>query len=325
MPANLAGVRYPYTRVLLNRTRLAYAHLRNLLSDAKRDRVARVSGYVAIWLADELVLLYLQRGEVVNAARLTKGRAEIVPIAEAIAVVPSEPEFGEICFHEAAPEQLACMYHTQAEPAIDWPSELSVTNPAALFPYLLAMTFDGLVEIEADGGRNYLLFQNGTVRQAFVATAQRGTLVERVEKLFGPEMRAGMRVRRWAPPPPLPEQAPPALVQAYRDLTSGLVRRLVEAGNESTPAIAEHARATLVERHPALTGFASTGTRTKRDPVADTPALSAAVAAWVQEVVWAAADPEATPHEQLLRELTWDRRHVFQSAGLFEHLPWKVS
>ena len=57
MPANLAGVRYPYTRVLLHRTRLAYAHLRNLLSDAKRDRVARVSGYVAIWLADELVLL----------------------------------------------------------------------------------------------------------------------------------------------------------------------------------------------------------------------------------------------------------------------------
>jgi hypothetical protein len=326
MPLSAAGLRFPYERTLLPRTKLAYVHLRNLLTDAKRDRAARVFGYVAIWLPEEFLMLYMQRGEVVNATTYDGRVFHAVAIAEALERVPPEPEFGEICFHEADPEQLACMYQTQAAPPVEWPSELSVTDPTALFPYLLAMTFDGLVEIEADGGRNYLLFRNGTVRQAFVATSQRGTLVERIEKLFGPEMRAGMRVRRWAPPPPLPEQAPPALVQAYRDLTTGLVQRLVAAGNESTPAIAEHARATLVERHPALSGFASTGSpRGRRDPVADTPALSAAVAAWVQEVVWAAADPEATPHEQLLRELTWDRRHVFQSAGLFEHLPWKVS
>lgn len=325
MPAILAGARYPCTRVLLHRTRLAYVHLRNLLGDAKRDRSARVSGYVAVWLPDELLLLYLQRGEVVNATRCRGGTTEVIPIAEAIAQVPAEPEFGEICFHEAEPEQLAAMYHTHATPPLEWPTELRTEDPAVLFPYLLAMTFDGLVEIRADGGFNYLVFRNGTVRQAYLTTAQKGTLVERVARLFGPELRPGMVVRRWGPFGPLPEQAPPALVQAYRELTASLVQRLADAGCTSAPAIAEHARANLAPAHPSLGGFAIGEGRRGRDPVADSAALTAAVGAWMKDVVWAAADPECVPHEQLLRELTWERRHVFQSAGLFEHLPWKVT
>jgi hypothetical protein len=65
LPAIVAGLRFPYTRVMLARTRLAYVHLPNLLSDAKRDRSARLSGYVAVWLPEEFVVLYLLDGEVV--------------------------------------------------------------------------------------------------------------------------------------------------------------------------------------------------------------------------------------------------------------------
>ena len=57
-----AALRFPYGRVVLPRTRLAYIHLRNLLSDAKRDRAGRISGYVAVSLIDELVIFYLLRG-----------------------------------------------------------------------------------------------------------------------------------------------------------------------------------------------------------------------------------------------------------------------
>src|SRR5512132_3041369 len=114
MPAPVAALRYPTQRVLLPRTKLAYVHLRNLLTDAKRDRAGRVSGYVAIWLPDELVLLYLQQGEVVNATTTHDARQYApLPIAAAIAKVPAEPELGEICFHEASDDQLAAMYATQ--------------------------------------------------------------------------------------------------------------------------------------------------------------------------------------------------------------------
>jgi hypothetical protein len=327
MPAKVTSVRYPCTRVLLPRTRLAYVHLRNLLNDAKRDRSARVSGYVAIWLPEDFLLLYLQRGEVVNATRWDGRTAEVVPIATAIATVPSEPEYGEICFHEADDVQLACMFASQSMPADPWPAELRVADASALFPYLMAVTFDGVLEIQVEGTVNYLLFRDGGVQQAYLATAGSGTLVERVSRLFAAEHRSGLTLRRWPGELSLPSQAPPALIQAYRELTAALVQRLVTAGKDGAPAVAEHARMMLLSAHPALEAF-SFNTRAQavpmRDPVADSPNLTAAVAALIKEVVWAVVDHDGVPPEELLRELTWERRHLFQSAGLFDRIPWKV-
>ena len=40
--------------------------------------------------------------------------------------------------------------------------------------------------------------------------------------------------------------------------------------------------------------------------------------------MWAAAPPEGTTPGRLVGDLTHERRHMFQSAGLFEALPWKV-
>src|SRR3954466_11257009 len=110
MPAIVAGLRFPYSRVLLPRTRLAYIHLRNLLHDAKRDRSARVSGYVAVWLPQEFVVLYLQRGEVVNATIMDAKSWRAIGITSALERIPAEPEYGEICFHEADDAQLTAMF-----------------------------------------------------------------------------------------------------------------------------------------------------------------------------------------------------------------------
>src|SRR5687767_5724487 len=102
MPYRTAGLRFPHERTFLPRTKLAYVHLRNLITDAKRDRAARVFGYVAIWLPEELVILYMQEGEVVNATSTADGRAyEVLSIADAVSRVPTEPELGEVTFQEA--------------------------------------------------------------------------------------------------------------------------------------------------------------------------------------------------------------------------------
>jgi hypothetical protein len=319
-----ASLRFPHSRVLLARTRLAYIHLGNLLTDAKRDRAARISGYVAVSLPDELVTLYLVAGEVANATvRLANG-AKPIPIASALELVPHEPEYGEICFHEADQEQLACMYTTHAMPTEPWPAGMSAHDPAALFPYLMSTTFDGVVEIIANDGVNYLVFRNGSVVRAYLAVQHQGPLVDRVAKLFTKETRAnGLRVARWGVPAALPIQAAPALVQAYRDLTQSLVRRLVDNGRDSAAEIAEHARQTLVGAHPVLESFAFDG-REMTEPLADTPGLTAGVAALIREVIWTAVDHDAVAPDTLFRELTWERRHMFQSAGLFDQMPWKV-
>lgn len=324
MPAPLAALRFPYTRVALPRTRLAYVHLRNLLNDAKRDRSARISGYVAITQLDELVMFYLLEGEVVNATVRDPRGSRALAITAALEKIPSEPEYGEICFHESDPEQLACMFETQSAAVDPWPDTLASHDPAALFPYLMAQTFDGVVEIVANDGVNYLVFKHGTVARAFLVTPHHGTVVDRVAKLFAREGRVGeLRVSRWSGFAPLPAQAPHALVQAYRDLTCKLVLQLVDRGRASAPEIAEHARQQLLTTHPVLAAF-SLVDATRSDPIADTTSLTNGVAAWIRDVLWAAIDHDADPPEEILRELTWERRHMFQSAGLYAQMPWKV-
>ncbi|MHB1073660.1 MAG: hypothetical protein ACYC3Q_12715 [Gemmatimonadaceae bacterium] len=321
---NVAGVRYPHGRVLLARTRLAYVHLHNLLHDAKRDRSARVSGYVAIWLPEEFILLYLQRGEMVNATTFDGRDFTTVSLASALARVPAEPEYGEICFHEADDAQLAAMFAAQSTPPESWPAELRVTDPKVLFSYLMATSFDGMVEIRVQGAMNYLQFTDGAVQRAWLSAGQGGSIVERVTSLFDAESRPGFLVRRWPSPAGLPTQAAPALVQAYRELTAALVQRVADTGRESAVAIAEHARRALLPRHPVLEGFTFTGTPL-REPVADTVELTSAVASWIQEFMWAAADHQTTSPEQLLKDVMWERRHMFQSSGLLDRIPWKVA
>jgi hypothetical protein len=324
MPAILAGLRYPSSRVMLPRTRLAYVHLKNLLTDAKRDRSARLSGYVAVWLPEEFVVLYLQRGEVVNATIMDAKGWRAVAISTAMERIPAEPEYGEICFHEAEDDQISAMFTAQTVPDEPWPAELHVTDPAALFPFLMSIMFDGTVEISSEGSVNYLVFRAGAVDRAYLSFSATGSIVERVAKLFAPGSKVEHgKFRRWSHVDPLPVQAPPALVQAYRELSNALVQRLVAGGRDSAMAIAEQARQNLVKAHPELDSF-SIGKKPTREPMADTGKLTAAIAAWLSEVMWAAADHEVSPPESLLKELTWDRRHMFQSAGFYDKMPWKV-
>jgi hypothetical protein len=326
MPATVTGLHYPSLRVPLPRTRLAYVHLKNLLSDAKRDRSARVSGYLEIWLPEELLVLYLQRGELINAVHNDGNGFQPIAIGAAVDMVPAEPEYGEITFCEAEDEQLACMFHSQTASPEPWPPELRSSDPAALFPYLISCSFDGMVEIAVEGGVNYLLFHMGQVSGGYLADSGKGTMVERVARLFDRERLAlHVQVRRWDPPPPLPVQAPTGLVRAYRDLTTSLVLRLVADGREGAPAIAEHARTMLLGAHPALEGFSFNG-RPPKPVVADADSLTAGVAALINELLWTAGDQgDGSGPGEILKELTHERRHLFQSAGLIERMSWKVA
>jgi hypothetical protein len=216
------------------------------------------------------------------------------------------------------------MFASQTSAAESFPAELRSSDPSALFPYLISCSYDGMVEITVEGGVNYLLFRDGQVGRAYLADSGQGTLVERVARLFDRERLAlHVQVRRWGVPDPLPEQAPTGLVRAYRDLTTSLVLRLVADGREGAPAVAEHARQMLLTEHPALDGFSFNG-RPPKAVVADAASLTAAVAALINELLWTAGDQSSSGGPgAILMELTHERRHLFQSAGLFDRMSWK--
>ncbi|MBW7933158.1 MAG: hypothetical protein H3C62_05985 [Gemmatimonadaceae bacterium] len=324
MPVAAGHLRYPKVRALLPRTRLAYVHLQNLLTDAKRDRAARVFGYVAIWLPEEFLVLYMEEGDVVNATATADGRRwRALPISEALAMVPSAAEYGEICFHEAEDEQLAAMFATQLSPDLGWPAELPIGSSSAMLGNLMATLFDGLLEVTVDGGVNYIVFQHGMPLRGYYADDTVVHDQSRVRTLLDQALRNGGSARRWGVPPVLPNQAAPALIVAYRDLVSTLVRRLHESGAESAFVVAEHARHHLIAQHPALERF-SLSIPNQRDPVVDAQSLSAAIAAWLGETLWHLHLPEGITAERLLADVARSRRHLFQAAGLFDALPWTI-
>ena len=81
----------------------------------------------------------------------------------------------------------------------------------------------------------------------------------------------------------------------------------------------------LVGTHPALEGFSFNG-RPPKAVVADADSLTVAVAALINELLWTAGDQgEGNGPAEILRELTHERRHLFQSAGLFDQVSWKVA
>ena len=316
-------VRFPSQRVLLPRTKLAYVHLRNLITDAKRDRSARVYGYVAMWLPEELLILYMQEGEVAAATTRSAKSVSAIAVADAIARVPGEPELGEICFHEADDEQLACMYAAETMIAEAWPAGFEPTDPRKLFPYLASAMFDGMVEIVVEGATNYLILRDGAVVRSFLTEAGPSPAPERVKRLFVRDGRPqAARVRRWPVPPALPVQAPPALIAAYRELVHVMVGALVVSGKMNAPAIAEQARQTLLPQHPVLASFAMSG-QTHSDPVTDARALTTAIGTWLGELLWTALGPDGGASD-VLRDLTRSRRQMFQSAGLYDALPFKI-
>src|SRR5205085_829729 len=140
-------------------------------------------------------------GEVVNATEYQARGRKALSIARALERVPSEPEYGEVCFNEADQEQLACMFATHSKPPEAWPDGLAPNDPAELFPHLAALTFDGVVEIIANDCVNYLIFHHGAVARTFLSSSHHGTVVDRVAKLFAREGRVGdLRVARRSPP-----------------------------------------------------------------------------------------------------------------------------
>src|SRR5216117_2751503 len=158
-PVRLADLQFPQVSRLIHRTRLAFIHLDNLLAYAKRDRDARIDGYLAAHLPDECVLLFFRKGEAVNAASLHTAGRHVITITEALKRMRTEVERGDLAYCAAPMEQLAWMYQSCAVPA--QPRAIDPTNPEAVFPALQREKVSGVLELISDGRVSYLRFTEG--------------------------------------------------------------------------------------------------------------------------------------------------------------------
>jgi hypothetical protein len=322
----ISEVTFPAAGILVPRTRAIFIHLDNLISFAKRDRDGKVDGYLVGYQPEEVVLLFFRKGEVINAASIGPVGRTLMPIAEALRRLKSDPERSECCYAEASTEQLNWMYAACSAPATL--RFVDTRTPEQVFPPLASEKFTGVLELISQGRVNYLRFEDGRFSRGYLCDRPAGgSIVRYMESLFelrsdgNPPSIAGSLVPDLGD---VPVQAPSTQVKAYRELFN----RLSLAIEAELPADGrrkgERASMAVQASHPVFSVL-TTNTAEGEPPVpVDAEALTASFADWTSRVLQEVELVSPGSAERLIRDATREQRFVLQAAGFYDKLPWRI-
>ena len=325
-PIRLADLGFPQVSRLIERTRLAFIHLDNVLAFAKRDRDGRVDGYLTAYLPDECVFVFLRKGEAVNASTIRTTGREVITISDALRRMRADVERGELTYCTAPLEQLAWMYRscaTELEPRF-----IDAAQPEALFPSLQHERVTGVLELITNGHVSYLRIEDGRFIRGYFYDKPADQPVPRyVEGLFrrgpGGELPA-MSASLFLAVDELPVQASAALVATYRELfwriVDGVEREFPGDGRRR----ADTARTQLAPQHPALALLSLARTAEIPDAVLQPDDLVAALSDWVCLYLEPVEVMMPGTALKVIQVATWEHRYVLQAAGFYRRVPWPV-
>lgn len=326
-PVRLADLTFPQVSRLVHRTRLAFIHIDNLLAFAKRDRDGRVDGYITAHLPDECLLLFFRKGEAVNAASLHTTGRQVVTITEALKRMRSEVERGDLSYSAAPMEQLAWMYQSCAAPAEI--RNVDPREPGAFFPAFAAERTTGILELISNGRVSYVRFDEGRFAGGYFCDKSDAltvpTFLEAQFAADGAGQPPALTATLFPRVSELPQQAPNALINTYREL----YWRIVDEVDKEFPGEARR-RALKVstgirEAHKAITILAAPRGVETPDAVVQPEELSNALSDWSLQLLEGVEVMMPGTAPKILREATREHRYVLQSAGFYGRLPWQVS
>ncbi|HEU4557791.1 MAG TPA: hypothetical protein VFS20_08070 [Longimicrobium sp.] len=321
---------FPHEAAYLPRTKLSYINLPGILSDGKRDRAGRVSGYVCIQLGERCYLVFMRNGEPFNSARIQPGSRAPMALSELIRVVGTESERGEsgqIGYYGAPDAQLQAMLATLLNEPVAFNPPIDTARPDHLFPTLRERRFSGVLEL-SDGGRcHYLSFEDGAFRAGWFSERDASMAVgDFLRDIF---TRAGgaLRVTPFPAFPDLPVQAGPGFVDLYRRIVGGVLREVSQtAGRETALGLLRRAQDTAAGQHSCVAAFKVTDEgRISGDPVATPAGLTEGVAAWVTEILIVASDYHGVDPAATIEKTARDSRFVLAEHGFFQRLPWALA
>jgi hypothetical protein len=325
-PVRLADLAFPQTSRMISRTRLAFIHLDNLLAFAKRDRDGRVDGYLTVHLPDECLLVFLRKGEAVNAASLHTTGRQVVTVGEALKRMRAEVERGDLSYSVAPMEQLAWMYQSCAAPLTA--GAVDPHHPDRVFPELHEQRVSGILELISNGRVSYIRLEQGTYAGGYFCDKPEAMAVPKyVESLFqpGPDGPAALSAAWFPAVAELPAQAPQALVDTYREL----FWRIVDAVEKEFPGEAKRrahkVAGALTQAHPALALISVPRGADVPEAVVRPDELATALTDWALQLLQGVEIMMPGTAPGILKESTREHRYVLQAAGFYGRLPWQVT
>ena len=319
----LADLNFPRTGVQIHRTRLAFIDIDRVIHFAKIDRDGKTDSYMAAYLPDELALLFLKDGEVVNAAAFTPVGRMVIPIAEALRRMRSDFERGELAFCNAPEEQLALMYQSCAAPARR--KKLDEPTAEALLGSLEGEFFTGVVEVIARRGVNYFRVLDGRIVQAFRAQPDLPSdPKELLSALLQRRATGQVAVSTFPAADTLVHQASPAMISKFQ----AIYWKIVDTAETEVPGEAgtraEKLKAKLSAGQVVLGAICTARDSGPPELVTTHEELTAALGNWTRlfleelEIIAPGVAPD------ILKRATREQRFVLQKTGFFDLLPWDV-
>ena len=321
---------FPHDTAFLPRTRLSYVNLPGILSDGKRDRSARVSGYVCIQLGERCLLVFLRGGEPFHAARIhadTRGAAALSEVLRMVGTESERGEGGQIGYFGACEAQLQAMLATLVQEPLPWEEPVDVTRPEQLFPILRDRRFGGVLELFDGSRHHYLCFEDGSFRTGWFTDRDPATPVGDFVRAIFASGGASLRASLYPALEELPVLAGPGFVDLYRRIVGGVLAQLVHAtGRETALDLLRRGQADAARAHPPVAAFRLTDEgRVAGDPVASPAELTDAVAAWLTETLAAASDQYGVDPAGTIERTARDSRFVLAENGFFQRLPWALA
>ncbi len=153
-------MRFPKGRSSLQNAKLEFVHLDNILADNKKERASKISGYLEIVYPDVVHLLYLKKGEPVNAGHFSRTERKQISIAEVIEKAKKSTT-GTVSIYETPEELVDMMLATFTVKPVFKNLDLSNVGPDKLFEKLTTVKFDGFLEIKRGVDISYVRFKEG--------------------------------------------------------------------------------------------------------------------------------------------------------------------
>ena len=125
-------------------------------------------------------------------------------------------------------------------------------------------------------------------------------------------------------PPPLPRQAPPAMIRMFRRYTWDLAELIEREAPGQGAKRAERVRQRLLPQHQVLQWVGGTRDAEQDDPVVEPVVLADGVATWTRELLTEVEvlQPQSAP--RILRDAAREHRFALSAVRFFEKLPWRI-
>ena len=326
-PVRLTDLTFPQVNRLIHRTRLAFIHLDNLLAFAKRDRDGRVDGYITAYLPDECLLLFFRKGEAMNAASLHTAGRQVITITEALKRMRAEVERGELVYAAAPMEQLAWMYQSCAVPVEM--RTVDPSQPGAFFAAFAREKTSGILELTSNARVSYVRFDGGRYHSGYFCDKPDTMAIPRfLESQFQANVAGEAPVLTAAVFPyvaDLPQQAPNALINTYRELYWRIVDEVDKEFPGEAKRRAQKVSSGILEAHKAIAILSAPRGAETPDAVVQPEELSNALTDWSLQLLEGVEVVSPGTAPKILREATREHRYVLQSAGYYGRLPWPVT